>query len=125
MTMFQLRQVFVFVVSLPVLPEPPEDFEPALAQTAQRAGMTVALGTLVLVVSGRPVAGQPAAVGPQMDRGPQPFVAGPAQAALRDLAALIADRADARLTHQRVGVGIFLAYAPDFAQEPRAQRGFG
>src|SRR5262245_16265437 len=82
MTPLQLGHIFGFVVGLPVLPEAPEDLNPALTQTAQCARVAVAFGSLVLVVGVGPGTGQPAAVGPQMDRGAQHLVAGPAQAAL-------------------------------------------
>ena len=112
----ELSQVFGFVIGLAILPKPPEDFQPALAQTAQGTCMTVPFGSFVGVVDLRPVAGEPTGVGPQMDRGPQHLVAGPAQAAFVDLAALIADRTDASLAHQGIWIGIFFPDAAQFAQ---------
>ena len=83
------------VILVTVLPQPPQDLEPAFAQAAQRAGMVVALLPFALVIRLRPRALLAAAVGPQMDGVPQHRVARPADAGFVQLPALEADRADA------------------------------
>ena len=79
-----------FVVALVVLPEPPEDLEPAFAQAPQRAGVALPRGPFLRIVGLRPGAGFAAAIGPQMHGEAQHFVAGPPQSATLHLPALVA-----------------------------------
>ena len=58
-------------------PHLPQDFQPPLGQTTQRAGMALARLPLGRVIGGRPRAGLPTAVGPEMDGVPQMPVAVP------------------------------------------------
>lgn len=58
-----------FVIAGARLPHFPEDFEPALAETAQRAGVALAFGAMGLVVGLCPRAGLAAVIGPLMDGG--------------------------------------------------------
>src|SRR4051812_1432800 len=85
------------------LPHFPENFEPALAQAAQGAGMGFAPFAKRLVVSLGPRTAMPAAVDPQVHGGPQGFVAGPAQPHLMDRAGLVADGGGAGVTLERLG----------------------
>ena len=64
-----------FVVGLAGLPHLPEDFEPTLAQAAQRAGVTLAFGAMGLVVGLRPGAGFAAVIGPLVDGAAQSQIA--------------------------------------------------
>ena len=61
------------------LPHLPEDFQPALPETAQGAGVGLALGAMGLVVGFGPRAAFAAEVGPQVHGGPQRVVARVAQ----------------------------------------------
>src|SRR5438128_2367455 len=92
---FELCEVLGFVVGLIVLPEAPEDFEPAFAQAPQRTGMTAAFGPFGLIIGLGPGTGESTAVGPQMNGGAEDFVAGPPQPAFFYLATLVTDRTDA------------------------------
>ncbi|MDZ7937292.1 MAG: hypothetical protein U5M53_03010 [Rhodoferax sp.] len=70
--------VMGFVVALAILPEAPQDFEPAFAQAAQGAGVIVSLFAFALVIRLGPRAFFAAAVGPQMHGGAQHDIARPA-----------------------------------------------
>ena len=61
------------------LPHFPEDFQPALTETAQCAGVRLTLGAMRLIVSFGPRAAFAAEVGPQVHGGPQRVVARVAQ----------------------------------------------
>lgn len=74
-----------FVVGRAGLPHFPEDFEPALAEATQGAGMALAFGAMSAVVGLRPRAGFAAVVGPLMDGAAQGEIAGAAQAMASDL----------------------------------------
>jgi hypothetical protein len=93
------------VTLLAVLPQPPQHFEPALAQAAQRAGMVVTVLALALVIGLRPRAFFAATVGSQMHRVPQHHVARPADAGFVQLPALEAHRTHAGLAAERVASG--------------------
>ena len=54
------------IVGLPGLPHLPEDFEPALTQAAERAGVALPFGAVRLVMGLRPGAGFAAVIGPLM-----------------------------------------------------------
>src|SRR5262245_58172797 len=72
--------VDVGVVAGAVLPEPPQDFEPAFTQAAQRGGVAEASLAFVRVVRPGPRTLLAAVVDPQMHGVAQHLVAGPADA---------------------------------------------
>lgn len=74
----------------------PDDLEPALPQTAQRASVTFTFSAFLLVIHGRPRTGLATAVGPEMDDGAKVFVTMLAQKGFVNLARLKADRSRAR-----------------------------
>ena len=59
--------MMVLIIAGAVLPQPPEDFQPAFAQAAQGAGVALALLAFARVASLRPRAFFAAAIRPQMD----------------------------------------------------------
>ena len=74
-----------FVVGGTGLPHFPEDFEPALAEATQGAGMALAFGTMGAIVGLRPRTGLAAMIGPLMDGAAQSQIAGVTQAMASDL----------------------------------------
>ena len=75
----EILQVLLFAVALPVLPEPPEDLEPAFAQATQRTGMAVPTRAFAAVIGLGPSAGPATQIGPQMHGATQKVVARVAQ----------------------------------------------
>ena len=74
------------------LPHFPKDFQPALAEASQRAGVALAALAKRIIIGRRPRTGLPAQVGPQMHGVAQRLVALSSQMDLVDLTALVADR---------------------------------
>src|SRR5580765_6611832 len=101
-----VESVKVFVVRLTTLPHLPQDLEPALAQTAQRAGMALAFVWLRPVIGRGPRAELAAAIAPGMDRVAQVAVAMPADLGFVDLSALKTHRGRPRHAWQRLGVRV-------------------
>jgi len=91
------------IVPFARLPHLPEDLEPTLAQTAERAGVALTFLAFLVVVCIRPRTCAPAQVGLQVNRVPQNLVAGPSKANLLELPALIAHRSGAGMALQRLG----------------------
>ncbi len=73
------------VVAASGLPHFPKDFEPALAETAQSAGMALAFVAVSLVVGLSPGALLAAEVGPEMHGGAQGWIGSLAEAMLNHL----------------------------------------
>ena len=65
-----------FIIGGAGLPHFPEDFEPALAEAAEGAGMTLALVAIGSVVGLRPGAALAAEIGPLVDGAAQDQIAG-------------------------------------------------
>ena len=103
----------------------PKDFEQALAQAAQGAGVAHAVLAFLLVVGLRPGCGVAGAVGPEMDDVAQEFVALMADPDLVDLPGLVADRAGSGQTLEGLGIVEPAGVGGDFAQEPRGQEAGG
>ena len=80
-----------FIIGGAGLPHFPEDFEPALAEAAEGAGMTLALVAIGSVVGLRPGAALAAEIGPLVDGAAQDQIAGVAQAMFADLPGLDGD----------------------------------
>src|SRR5262245_56780712 len=110
-----------FVVRLAAVPYLPEDLQPALTQTTQRAGMAFAFLPLRLVVSLCPGTKLPTAITPQMHRVAQVTVTMPADFSASGLPADITDGRGSCQALQRLGVGIFRAMGTDLAQQSRRQ----
>ncbi len=96
--------VQVRVVERACLPHFPDDFQPALAQGAQSAGMTLALGSKRFVISFRPRTELAAQVGPEMHGVAQGLVTLAAQMDPMTLAGLKTHRGGARQTLQGLRV---------------------
>ena len=103
----------------------PEDFEQALAQAAQGAGVAHAFLPLFLVVGLGPRGGVPGAVGPEMHDVAQEFVALVAHLDFVDLPGLVADRAGAGQALEGLRLVEALRVGGDFAQEARGQEARG
>ena len=105
----------VRVVALAGEPHFPEDFEPALAQAAQRASMGFAAGAQRLIIDRCPGRGLPTEIRPEMNNGPQRLITVAAQSDDVDLSALIAYGRGAGQTLQSVEIKAS-AIGADFAQ---------
>src|SRR5204862_5770281 len=116
-----VQRVSGFVVSLAALSHPPDDLQPALAQAAQRAGVTFAFASLGLVIGLGPSTELAAAVGPQMYGVAQVPVAVPADFGPVHLAAFKAYRGRPRHALQALRIRILRAVAADLAHQPRRQ----
>jgi len=117
----QAHPVQGLVVAHAIPPPAPRDFQPALAQAAQRLGVTLALGSLLLVIRVRPGTFLPALIGPQRHRGPQHLVARPSHVDEASPAALLRHRCRARVALPRFGRLEPCAVRADLAQQPRGQ----
>lgn len=106
-----------FVIAGARLPHFPEDFEPALAETAQRAGVALAFGAMGLVVGLCPRAGLAAVIGPLMDGAAQGEVAAIAQTVAQDLTRLDGDGRGAGMTLQALRPGEAIPLVSDLGQE--------
>ena len=118
---FLVAGVQVGVVRLVGLDHSPQDFQQALAQAAQSAGMAFAFRAFLAVVNVRPRTNLGSTMSPKMDGVAQHFVALVAKMHPVDLAGLKADRGGSGDTLQRFGVREPPGIAADFAQQPRSQ----
>ena len=109
------------VVRGAALPHLPKDFQPALAQAAQGAGVGFAALARGFVIDLCPTALVAAEVGPEVDRGAQQGVAVPADAGLVELAGLEADRRGARVGLEGLGIPERGAVRADLGQQPRGE----
>ena len=93
--LFLVTGVQVGVVGLSGLDHPPNDFQPALAQATQSAGVAFAFRALLSVVNLSPGTNPEGALGPKMDGVAQHFVALVANVNPVNLAGLETDRSGA------------------------------
>lgn len=100
----------------------PNNFQPALAQTAQRAGVAFAFGPFVLIVNGRPTTLTAAAVGPQMHYATQVFVAIAAHPGLIDLPGLVTHRRGARKALESARIWKAVRIEGKLGQQARRQQ---
>jgi hypothetical protein len=103
-----------------VLPESPEQLQPAFAQAPERAGVGMALVAFGLIVSLGSSAGFAAFIRPQMHGAAQGPVASPADVGLADLPGLIAYGANSGQAHQALSVGKEVPGCADFAEQARS-----
>jgi hypothetical protein len=120
----------VFEVELAVvggvgLPHLPDDFQPALAEAAQRLGVGLATLAQGIVISVGPRALRAAFVGEEMHGVAQVEGARTAQAHLVDLAGLVADGSGAGHALETARILVQGAVAADLAQQPRPELGPG
>ncbi len=109
------------VVRRAVLPHLPKDFEPALAQAAQGAGVALTFGAVSLVIGLRPGAGLTTVVGPLMHGAAQGQITSMPQAMTQDFPRLNGDRGCASVTLQTLGRGEAIPIVSHLGQEPRRQ----
>src|SRR6516162_4733854 len=120
-TLLEALQMLAFVISRVVMPQSPEDLQPAFAQTTQRAGVGMAGTTLGSIVGLSPRATPTALVNPQMDRVAQDSITGPTDVRFAQLARLVAHGTGPGQAQQTIGLRKDLAVGPDLAQQPRPQ----
>ena len=101
--------MFGFIIALALLPEPPKDLQPPLAQTPQGTGVAVALLPFLLVINLGPWTGPATSVDPEVNGQAQRFVTGVTHVTFAKLAALVAHRTDSGLTEQALYLRIFFA----------------
>src|SRR5512142_3185133 len=89
-------QMLLFIVCLAIVPEPPEDFEPAVGQLAIGFVLRAAMGANSLVVTGCPGGAIDRSLGPLLDNLAEFVVAGVAESNDAGLATLLGDRTGAR-----------------------------
>src|ERR1044071_451113 len=109
------------IVGQAVLPQAPEQFEPALTQTAQGRGVAHSFFAFFGIVSlgpGRPMS---AAIGPQMHGVSQEEITSPTDVHPVDLTALKADGTDSRVATQGIGVSKDLPVGTQLTQQTRRQ----
>ena len=104
------------VVGSARLPHLPDDFQPALAQAAQRLGVAFAAFAQGVVIGRRPGALGAALVGKKMHGVAQALVAGAAQIDFVELPGLVADRRCASVALEALRIGEKLAVVADFAE---------
>lgn len=114
-------QVAGFVVGGVGLPHFPEDFNPALAEATQGAGVALAACAVGLVIRLGPRALEPGAVRPQVEGRAQERLAGAAHQVLFDLAGLERHRGGARVSLQAFGALKARPPVADLGQQARGE----
>jgi hypothetical protein len=109
----------VFVVDLTALPHLPQDLQPPLSETPQRAGVAFAFGSVRLIIRRRPIAELATAVSPQVHDVPQTTVAVPANLRPPNLPAFKTDRRCARQALQALHGEQLAPLTTDFREQPR------
>lgn len=111
-----IARVEVGVIGSAGLPHFPEDFEPALAEAAQGAGVTLPTLSKVVIIGGRPGTGGSTQIGPEVDGVAQGLVAVTPEVHLVDLAGLITDRSRSGQALEAAGILEAGAIGADLAQ---------
>lgn len=105
------------------LPHFPKDFQPALTQAAQSAGVRLSLFAVSDVIGLSPGTLGATQIGPEMDRRTQGMRAAAAQFGFTDLPALEGNRRGSPVGLQRLGAGKPLALRADFREQARPELG--
>src|ERR1044071_7151021 len=99
----------------------PEDFQPALTQAAQRAGMRLAFFAMGFVIGVRPRAAMPAVVDPQMHGGAEGVIAGVSDLLITDFSGLDRDRRRAGKSLHGLGVAEARAVVAELGEQARSE----
>jgi len=102
-----------------------EDFEQALSQASQSAGVAHALLAFLLIIGLSPDAGFAEAVGPEVNGVAKELIARPTDLGFLNVPGLVADGRGARKALEDLVAAIALGMGADGRQKPRGQHLFG